>query len=1442
MRTKAIGVTVILLVVGIAVFGWWSAHSRAVFAELEGTLAQELTAALGTRVTVGQLTGVGLTSATVADVAIYDKQDRELAAVKRLTVEYNLLSVLRGKTALDGLKKVTLSQPRMLLVQAEDGTWNAECLKQETKPDSPEFNGAVVLEQAALAVHSPKGAWDFTEINGRLDIKGSQTMDANLAANHNHSPLKLTGSMNNAKNSLALTLHADTLDPAVYQGLLPAGTELKFTGGLLSQVEVSVNKNSAGVRYAGKFALADLAAEVSGIKVEKAQGNVTFTNNSVYILGSQALVAGQPVTARGKIGIAGDQPVFDLNVASPGFDPAVFANNLPFTGLIKLEAQVAGTPRDPIVAANLAAEQATLAGYPLAKAKTSLQYVKKLLTVDEFAASVLGGQIKGQGKYDLESSRYQLQLAGEGIEAGAIHGLPVTLSGRGQLQLSASGQGSDWHSVTGAATINLAGGQINGIPYNTAAALVEKSGDRTEIEYVNMVLPAGFAAASGIIEGEQLAIKLSGQGIALQDIPYTAVKNIQLAGTAAFDGELTGTTAAPAAVLNFDIAGLKANDQAFGKAAGKLKANANQIDFEQVQLTDGTASHELQGKVLLTGAEPALDLKVLTRAARAESFVRLAMPDLKLTGNVDHELLLTGPLSNPAMQGRIKLTEGSLYGQLIAKAEGAYERKNGMFIVNNLDIFSLNTKIKLAGTVGADNSLNFAVTAEDIDIARLRVNYPYPVAGKVNVSGLVTGTVAKPVLAGQLESPLVMLNGQEITQIASRFSYDDGHADIRELRFRQGAGSYAFAGAADLTAESVDGILRVEGGELAGILAIANVPDRGIRGRLDGEIALSGLAKNPNVLLRGVIHEGRIKNYPLDSIDIDVELANKIITINKFMGKQGTDGLLVARGQADLNGAIDMEVGGRDIQTGILTALFDTTVETKGKFSFNAQATGATADPNVAVSLDVKNGSIANAEFDNLYGLFIYNQGSIHVNQLFLARGPYKASAYGLIPLKALNSQGRSQGDITDRMDLKVRLDNADLSILPMLTKEVSWASGPTAGEISIGGTLAQPVLSGQVTVNNGTVKLVSLGDLIENVGVEILFEGDTINVNTFDGKMGGGSFALAGSARLNGLVLDNYNLALTLAHLGIKHKYFAGPVDGVVSLTSDKVRPRLYGKLTIDNATVNIPAVPEGGDLDLDAGLDIEVLIGDKVRMYNPYLYDFRAAGKVKLAGTVKRPSASGRVEARRGTIRYLTNRFNIESASAEFTQFRSVVPIIKLKATAKLQQTTVNLAINGPATAMDLKLTSEPSMSQQEIISILTLQGGNFSKTNQSGYDSVLGRDQLVSLLDAGLQMRFLAEVENSMQSTLGVDEFKLVKSSIFDISSRKARENRSNNQYQGYNLEIGKYLTDKLLVSYSVGLEQNKTSISLRYDLTKRITVGGAFASNSNTLLTVETRFNF
>lgn len=1441
MRTKVI-ISIVLFVFGIAAFGWWSTHSRTVFAQIEATLASELTGALGTKVDIGQLHIVGPSSAAIDGVTIFDKQGRQMAVIEQATVEYNLLSLVRGQTTITALRKITLVRPEMLLVEEADATWNVACLKQETKPDNPTFTGKIIVKEAGVRVLSRQGAWDFTQGDAQIAIADSQSIDVKLTASHNGSPLTAQGYINGSKSNLTVNVKADKLQPAAYQSLLPAQFKVKFNSGELDNVDITVIKNSAGLSYAGEFLLNRLSAEAYGVAVDEARGRISFTNNNVYILGADALVNRQPVTVQGKIAIAGDLPVFDLNVASTQFDPAVIRPNLPFAGIISFSAGVAGTPEDLNIMAEIAAKEATAAGYRLQAATAKVKFAQNQVAVEQFNAQMAGGKVSGQGIIDLASQKYQVQLAASNLDAAAVQGLPVAISGRGDINLSLTGQGTDWNNVNGTAALKLTDGQLKGVPYTQMTAFVERTGSDTVIKNYNLILPTGLITANGTIQADKLNLTIEGQGIELAQLPAEAIENIRLAGKAGFQGQLTGTLAKPQLSLNFSADTLAINQEYVGQAGGLLTASPDIISFEQVTIANGIARHDFSGNIILSGTQPEYNLKLTTRSARAETIVRLIKPDLKLTGNIDHELTVTGPANHLLVEGKLKLSEGSLAGHLVDKAEGTYQWQSGLITVNSLDIDSLGSKIKLSGTVAPDKSLNFAVAAENIDVSRLKLKCPYPVSGMFNLTGQVTGNVSRPEATGRLTSSGVILNGQEVSNIYADLSYGDEQADIKELRFAHGQGNYVFNGAVDFKTAGIDGLLRVEKGELAGLLAIANMPDRGIRGLLNGEIAISGGIKNPNILLRGAITEGKIKNYLLDTIDINAELANNVITVNNLTAKQGTDGMLVVKGQADLNGKIDLEAGARSIDVGILAALFDTNIEAKGKFSFNAQATGLTKEPNVAVSLEVKDGSVANAEFDNLYGLLIFNKGTIHVNQLFVARGPYKASAYGIVPLRALNSQGRSKADVTDTMDLKLRLDNADLSILPLLTKDVAWAAGPTTGEITVGGTLSNPTLDGKVVVANGTIKLKALADPIQNVGVDIDLKDDKIKINAFDGKMGSGSYSLNGSARVNGLALDDYNITLTLDRLGIKHKYFAGPIDGVLTITSKKNKPYIQGKVTVDDATINIPAVPDSEELSFDAGLDVELIVGNKVRMYNPYLYDFQAEGKVKFSGTLQHPAASGRIEARRGTIKYLTNRFTIQSGSAEFIQFNSIEPVIKLQAQTKFERTKVNLNINGPITAMELKLTSEPAMSQQEIMSLLTLRGGYFSKTETNGHDSSLGRDELVSLLDAGLQMRFVAEVESVMQDALGVDEFRLVRSSLFDSNAKNARTDQSDGQFQGYNLEVGKYLTDKLLISYSMGIDQHNNAFGFRYDLTKNIGIGGSFGGKTKEMFTVETRFAF
>ena len=107
---------------------------------------------------------------------------------------------------------------------------------------------------------------------------------------------------------------------------------------------------------------------------------------------------------------------------------------------------------------------------------------------------------------------------------------------------------------------------------------------------------------------------------------------------------------------------------------------------------------------------------------------------------------------------------------------------------------------------------------------------------------------------------------------------------------------------------------------------------------------MTGTLDNPAMQLFGTLHAGRIKNYPLDRIDLNVALRNNVLTIQDFQARQGT-GLMIAKGTADLKGPLALEIGGKNIDAGLLAAWLDTKAEIQGKMDFLAQLGGTAAAP-----------------------------------------------------------------------------------------------------------------------------------------------------------------------------------------------------------------------------------------------------------------------------------------------------------------------------------------------------------------------------------------------------------------------------------------------------------------------------------------------------------------
>ena len=197
--------------------------------------------------------------------------------------------------------------------------------------------------------------------------------------------------------------------------------------------------------------------------------------------------------------------------------------------------------------------------------------------------------------------------------------------------------------------------------------------------------------------------------------------------------------------------------------------------------------------------------------------------------------------------------------------------------------------------------------------------------------------------------------------------------------------------------------------------------------------------------------------------------------------------------------------------------------------------------------------------------------------------------------------------------------------------------------------------------------------------------------------------------------------------------------------------------------------------------------------------------------------------------------------------------MPVIRLTAETSLERTKVNLVASGPLNAMEFHVSSEPAMSQQEIISLLTLRSRYTDKQNAAGgsRDTGLGRDEVVSLLNSGLQMRFLTEAESTVRNYLGVDDFHLVRGTLSSDSGQNgstgnaagaATNGPGGTEREVYSLAVSKYVNDRLQVGYTMGVDHQESTLSLRYDLSRRVSFTASQDQFGRKQVGIETRFNF
>ena len=286
-----------------------------------------------------------------------------------------------------------------------------------------------------------------------------------------------------------------------------------------------------------------------------------------------------------------------------------------------------------------------------------------------------------------------------------------------------------------------------------------------------------------------------------------------------------------------------------------------------------------------------------------------------------------------------------------------------------------------------------------------------------------------------------------------------------------------------------------------------------------------------------------------------------------------------------------------------------------------------------------------------------------------------------------------------------------------------------------------------------------------------------------------------------------------------------------------NRLLPRLSGEINLDHCMLSVPSIPDSDEPLPQMLIDVGINLGDKVHFYSNRLYDMYLTGGVHFEGSTRHPQPSGTITVKRGgTLTYLQTVFDIHDAEILFNQQDSFMPSVHFEADTKLTRTKIFLLADGPLgkRGLTFKLTSTPEMSETEIIQLLTFR---------TAYDQGRTNFTAADALEIGLQMSVLAEIEDTIKRTLGLDKFMVSRGSGSAFTTFTPKEEDNNREHEDeFNVSLGKYVTDKVMLRYTQGINGDKiTRYGVQYDINDNLGITIEREKNEF-ILGLEARYNF
>ena len=1356
----------------------------------------------------------------LTDVIIKDRDGHLVGTAQEVAVGVKLSSlpkIIGGNTSgATAISSVIVEAPDFHIWQLADGSWSITKLVKPSDPNkSGTFDGAVTVNDGRVALRTKDGIKRNVEnLDGTMALDMSGMSKGAFTADVDGSAITLNGKidMNNVSN-FDLFVQADEIDTAGIMSFVPLRKDLSVTSGKLQDLHLNLKSEDGKYIMSGNVGFKGLTGTYKRgntiYNITDGTGRIMLNNDQIVISRSSWRVNDQVTKINGLVTLGKDEEYLNLNVVADKVDLEAITD-VGVSGIVGGRAHIGGTTVAPRVDATIASDGISYNGYYIDRLQGDIVYDNGLVRTDDVRLSVGEGSAKVKGQYVVDTGDFDATIKIQNLPLGTFTKdmiSPVTGNIDGEMRIL--GKNNQVTDVVGSVKGRQIG--IRGVVVDTAKANFTHADNSTNMTVVGTI-GDGALSGYGYIQNGNIDATISGNALPLTALSLIIGQDV--------DGTLNTSFAIQGTLDNPNVMGTVWGQEVHYKGArfnnihGDIKLDNHILTITNGHIGDGDGGYDVNGWYNLN--TDVLDLNAKARAARIENVIR-TVTDVPITGWFETDNHITGTAANPIIEGRAHLWDGSAYGKLVTNAFAKYNYQNDTLELYRFDIEGYGATITGGGTVSKE-AINIDFEGKKIDMGRLLINTDYKVDGLLSGRGQITGSVDNPQFNGYISSDALSVNGELLNDIHGRVYADKSVVNVQDFTFAEAdGGRYTAKGGMKFDdSRQLFGVLDVTNGSVKNLLTLLDRSNEHIDGKLNGSVEIGGTRDNPSVNVTGKINDVSIDEKIVGDATIDASLANRKFKVTTL--KLPVDeGLIAIGGTMDLDGQADLQVALKDVDIVPFLPLMGKDIQATGWVTGVVNITGETKNPKVELSGAVESGSFNGVGIDEGFVLATMQDQVIQIQRIQGAKSGYKLSVYGKIPLAAIFTSGYIPANDSKSMDVTIDFNEADMAVIPLLTTSVKEATGPLKGTVHITGTIDQPEAYGTVSVRNGTMKLASVENQITGIDGDLIFSGQQ---GDFQSRinMGKGSAGLAAKVNWSGHTLTNYKAAVQLEDLEVRSEYVRGPLNGELYIADRDGLPTLIGTLNLEKIQFKIPLSLQSSESTKDMGVDVTVHAGKGVRLYDRTLYNMFISGDVHFGGSLQNPTASGQFDVRNGTFKYLSHVFNITKGNAHFVG-GSYLPNLQLEAETNVSNYTIMLGVKGTVDHMDLSLSSNPRLSRKQIISMLTFGRGADSNS------STLTNEDVNAVATAGLQMFAFGYVQDALQNTLGLDRINITTGSI-DPDEPTNRDTASN-----YNIEIGKYVLPRVMLTYSQGINNKQNKYGIEYSVKRNLKFTGWHTSKGN-----------